>query len=631
MSRTQHRRRPRSTDPLLLLALVLLAACGGGEPRPLPEKPAPGGGAGAPLATLHGQVLAVEANYIPLPTRLALAWYPGLLAQDGAPSAPASIVTSSVELPGMAPADYAFTVEQAPPDAALVALGGGLQGRGAAGVLLAYRDLNVNGRLDTIPATGGAPVDRVRGASLVWTSSPAYVVLYLDSEQAPATGLKKGLNLVRLDSNLSSEVVPLSTRIPLPLRDDPMLDVMVCEEAWDATPERSPCGLLDEGEVHGPLSLSGGVSFTGTRMDVSLAVHRDDAPYASAQVSVAGRPAQRDAATGRYVASLEDASAVLAAGSVVVRATDADGGWEVAHTLQLPAPFALTSPAPGAPLSPGTPVQVEYTASAGAQAYRVSLVAADGRVLASQETGQLGARLFPDVYTGPAVLRVEVEASPADAPSLGARRVVERAVAFAPCDTRTAGSRLTVDGSFGQYDPEELGQEVSELNVRVFDGEAEVTDAEVRLSDTRIEYDPEAEAYRESIFGLFGPVLGETVELRVRRGTEELCRTLTLPSDFFIRLDTPEGNRRGSPLKVSWSTSWVEHPVPTTYELLLGPSFHDAVHSGGTNELGFTFGAVNAVGELQLRVAKVRLAPHSGTLGPVEVKRFRTGGVTFVE
>lgn len=232
---------PSSTRALGLALLVAASACGDGS------DPAPDGA----VATLGGELRSAGGAAAPGPLRLALAWYPGLMSTgDSRPSQPRAIATQDVAYDGALPLAYAFDVVEAPPAAALQPMPEGYVGRGALGVLLAYQDGNGNRRLDTIPADG-APIDHVVGASLDWAAAPAYVVAYLTHDQPAGTGLKAGFNLLELAGAEQGGVVPLTTPIPLAISEGgPLLDLFVCEAAWDGSGSQTPCGLdLGEGEV----------------------------------------------------------------------------------------------------------------------------------------------------------------------------------------------------------------------------------------------------------------------------------------------------------------------------------------------------------------------------------------------
>ncbi|QRK07453.1 hypothetical protein JQX13_46825 [Archangium violaceum] len=533
---------------------------------------------------------------------------------------PVGIVTEDVAYSGGFPADYSFDVTSAPPAEAMVQLGDGMQGKGAVGILLAYSDRNGNALLDTIPADG-TPVDRVLGASLDWTRLPAFMVVYLDSVQSPATGLKQGFNLVRIADNLMSGVVPPTTPIPMALHDDPLLDAFVCEASWDDTAERSPCGLPGEEPVEGVLTLGGELLFLEAWAEVSLEVRRDGRSVEAAQVTVGGRSATYDAALERYTLHLEDASALLDSGLVTVKARQGDE--EVVNTVVVPADFQVTWPTTPMSYSPGEAVQARWTQSQGASRYEVSVLAGD-QVLASGVTGERALLLTPRAHEGAAVLRVGVAE---ESGGLAVRRVREVPISFTRCDTVTEGSGLTVEGVFEHHPWDSYAGEWGEVRVVVKDEGVQVTDARVRLGEWSVPYRSEVGAFHESIYAFFEgePMIDATVELRVMRGGEVLCRTLTPPGDFDLTLDGPSSRPTGSALTARWTRA----PGAVWYELGLGGSPQQSLYSASTNELEFTFGRIDYVGNLVLRFGAVSHPAHNDTLGWMDVKRLYLGNTTF--
>ncbi|NPC86222.1 hypothetical protein HPC49_49550, partial [Pyxidicoccus fallax] len=591
----------------------------GGDDAPPPAPvPAP---TEKPLATLRGQLATEPGAELTGPVRLALAWYPGMLSEESGPvSKPLGIVTEDIAYSGGFPASYTFDVKSAPPAEALVQLGNGMHGKGAMGILLAYNDRDGNGALDTIPADG-TPVDRVLGASLAWTRPPAFVVVYLDSAQPAGTGLTQGFNLVRLDDNHSSGVVPLTTPIPLSLHDDPLLDVFVCEAAWDDTSDQAPCGLLGEQPVEGVLTLGGELVVNGDSADVTLEVRRDGASVEAAQVTVGDEVATYDATLDRYTLHLENASALLGAGLVTVMAKQGDEA--VARTVVVPSRFELLQPTAPMSYSPGETVHAAWTQSHGATDYEVSVVAGD-EVLASGVTRERGLKLATEAYEGSAVVRVGVAVA---TEGFVVRRMREVPISFTPCDTVTDGSALTVEGEFIHSAGNTFTWESNEVRVEVKNDDVHVTDAKVMLSGFNVPYVQQVGAFHNVIIGMSTLLVDGSVELRVMRGNEVLCRTLKVPGDFNLTLHGEPERPTGSPLAVSWSKA----RDAVDYELLLGasgefPLIRDSVR---TNDLSYTFESVDIVGNAFLRFSAVAYPAHNDTLGRMDVKRLRTGGATF--
>lgn len=239
-----HPSRHATFTSTLALALALATACGGGA------------SAEPPLGSITGELRAAGGAATPeAPVRLALAWYPGLLTAAGPLSGPRAITTQDVAYAGDLPLAYGFEVTEPPPASALVPLPGGLPGRGAVGILLAYRDGDGDGRLDPI-AEDGAPVDRVLGASLDWGAAPAHLVVYLTDAQPAWTGLSAGMNLLAVLDAETTEVVPLTTAIPIDVSEGGAhLDLFVCEAAWDGSGSQAPCGLDLDGAARAGVGL----------------------------------------------------------------------------------------------------------------------------------------------------------------------------------------------------------------------------------------------------------------------------------------------------------------------------------------------------------------------------------------
>jgi hypothetical protein len=400
--------KSRGTPSLLLALLLVTSACGEVVDPTYP---------GTPLLTLEGQ-MRVAPDAQPGPVRLALAWYPQVLWDETAapPVQPKAIVTEDFVYEDAFPANYRFHLYNLPPVEALAPLGGGVQGKGALGILLAYRDGNGNAQLDTIPATG-SPVDRVVGASLDWMASPAYLLIYLDSEQPPELGLKRGFNLVKVTDASTSESVPLTTSIPLALSGGPFLDVLVCEAAWSGTGDA--CGLDFEGEPSekNPLRVEGTVQLLGNAVQVSLLVTHDELYRSDAQVMLGGRAIPFSEEGMLYALSEADSMLLSEGGTIELRVVS--GGKELRRVLSLPGGFALTTPASEGVVKSGGPLAVEWTRSAGARFYNVSVETGDWSPLERVSTNALEYTFEAVTHSGAATLRAEAVNWPQDNDRLG--------------------------------------------------------------------------------------------------------------------------------------------------------------------------------------------------------------------
>jgi hypothetical protein len=417
----------RTMGPLLLL-LILVTACG---------HPVDTTYAGEPLVTLRGEASLSATDRPDGPVRLTLAWYSGVVDDTAAlPSAPASILTEDIAFQATFPADFALPLTQPPPEGARVAVGGRIRGRAATGFLLAYRDVNDNHRLDTLPASGGGPSrDRVVGSS--WGGLESYVLLYLEEAQDEDTGLRRGFNLLHVTVEGGS-VVPLGTTLPLALSaGSAQLDLLACEVAWDSSPESEPpCGLSFEPPPPPPgtLRVEGAVSLTGRAVTVRLAVVKDEEYLGDATVTLAGRPVPYVLERFTYYLEEADSTLLTEGGTVelVVRREDS----VTRRLLTVPDGFSITSPATGAQVKSGTELDVAWTKAPGAAAYAVTLEAPEAvGSLTRAYTSETLTTLLPVSYVGEVTLRVAAASQAPDRDRLGwieVENVRTRPLTFVP-------------------------------------------------------------------------------------------------------------------------------------------------------------------------------------------------------
>ncbi len=243
----------RITRGLRLALLLAASACGGetGKPAPMePQPPAPVDPVvpREPLVTLEGTLTLNFSVPLDEPVRLALAWYQDMIHTDEANrlSRPLAIVEEGVVYQGLSPVNFHFRIDQPPPEEMMRPWGvRGVTTKAAVGALIAYKDMNGNGKLDTIPVTG-TPIDRILGTSMEWWTEPEtqkYMVAYIESA-LPELGLEKGFNLLELTR--TNGAAPLSTPIPLYLSaGGPEFDALVCEGLWlvENPPPANQCGL----------------------------------------------------------------------------------------------------------------------------------------------------------------------------------------------------------------------------------------------------------------------------------------------------------------------------------------------------------------------------------------------------
>jgi hypothetical protein len=393
---------------LLLSLLLAFTGCGEAIVGPSHE--------GTPLVTLEGQMTPTPDAHITGQVRLALVWYPQWMASEdasGGMGAPGAVVTEDIIYQGSFPVNYRFHIYRPPPAEALAPLGGGLQGRGAFGILMAYQDRNGNAKLDTI-SEKGTPVDQVIGASLLGEQRSAFALVYVDSAQSAESGLKPGFNVIQAVNSKESAVVPLTTSLPLSLTSGGALfDALVCEAGWLAFLLTEVCGL-DGGDVikPSPLSVDGRVALEGKRAVVELKVSSGIEPRQDAVVKLAGRTLPYDAAKAAYVLVEED-SALLSAGGRFELEVSAEEA-SLKRTFQVPGGFDITSPGAGTKLSASQPLELTWTASQGTTEYYVGFEAtgAGGSTLAAE--GALSQSFDATGASGEAVARVEARINPTD-------------------------------------------------------------------------------------------------------------------------------------------------------------------------------------------------------------------------
>ncbi len=534
----------RSGSLLSLSLLLLTFACGGpGEPVPPPTD-------NTPLITLEGQMTLADGHHVDGPVRLALAWYPGMFPEGEAASLsqPKGIVTGDTAYQNSVPAPYRFKVLTPPPAAAMKPLPQGFNGQGAIGLLLAFADGNANARLDTIPISG-PPVDHVLGSSLMWTASPAFFLVYVDSEQPTATGLRKGFNLVKIIDAQTQAVVPSSTPIPLVLSGGPHLDLFVCEAAWVGTEGEAPCGLDFETEPPPEqLSIAGTVNVYPNLLKVDLTVAIAGEAVTDAVITLGGERIPFDPASGHYQADSLDPALLTRPGGAELHVSGR--GQELRRSLTASGDFVIQGPYWA---KSGTPFTVSWSASAGAQAYNVSLDVGATRNLAFANGLSGTEHIFGGIeYTGNVILRVEAVTWLEDEHS---NRLEIKAVRTLPIPFR-ADDETPPEGTLDVMGTVQVHRYGSETNLLVTRGGMPITDAQVWLDNTEVPLDPETGSYTliEAIFGSMfdrGPV-----ELRVTSRGEEIRRTLMAPLAFDVLSPTlPANPRSGEPLTVSWESS----------------------------------------------------------------------------
>jgi hypothetical protein len=196
----------------------------------------------------------------PDPLLLALLWTPEDLEQRTEPSGLcgegsntqfAGQVAQPIDVEVSLPMVVDISALPPPPDEALVTAPSGHAGAWTLGHLVLFRDGNANGLLDPRDLEHDSP-DEIVGTSGDWAlafaptpGATSYVIYYSDErlpEYAPT--IEAGYNVFRDVADSLGDTrtaVPLDTLIPVPLRSEPNVQTMNCEELCFAQDEDFRC------------------------------------------------------------------------------------------------------------------------------------------------------------------------------------------------------------------------------------------------------------------------------------------------------------------------------------------------------------------------------------------------------
>lgn len=241
---------------------------------------------GPALAELHGRMSLKGTLTHDSPVRLAVVWYPlDRGAGVGPTGAPTQIATDELAYSGVFPQEFTLQVFDVPslkqPCTTVCALG----------AVVAYQDLNGNGRLDV--ATDGALSDHVVGSSWLPDTYPSLAqadqqaLAYFDkpTEWTVGTVYPAGFSLVRVGPDAANAQPPPSLNLNLVLQEEPRLDLLTCRDFF-FQPRHSPvCGVAF---IAGPRVEANFLPEHST-----LTVHEGPWQSTDAQVwvnGVAGRP-----------------------------------------------------------------------------------------------------------------------------------------------------------------------------------------------------------------------------------------------------------------------------------------------------------------------------------------------------
>ena len=108
------------------------------------------------LATLHGELTNSTSQSLTAAVRVAVVWL-----SDG----PSYNVAEDLPVQPVFPSNFVIQLEEPPPPAAILSGNQGLTFQVAMGFVVAYEDVNGNGKLDLVQDDAGAFVDKIVGAN----------------------------------------------------------------------------------------------------------------------------------------------------------------------------------------------------------------------------------------------------------------------------------------------------------------------------------------------------------------------------------------------------------------------------------------------------------------------------------
>jgi hypothetical protein len=236
------------------------------------------------LATVQGQLSpASGAAAMPDDVHIAVIWQTGTPDQFN--------VAQDVPVEPVFPSKYALRLTEPPPDAVLMHPSGYPEIGAAYGVVVAYEDLNGNGRLDLVADDAGAFIDRIVA------TNPSLALFYITSSTGtlPAVALTSppspptlGYNLITqsctpVDGGLTGPdggfcdwnvFLPIGTAYDLSFSDDPKLNSLMCASegtsggasgtgsGWNVSQQGTPPGGYPAVGASGLTCASDGMSYT---------------------------------------------------------------------------------------------------------------------------------------------------------------------------------------------------------------------------------------------------------------------------------------------------------------------------------------------------------------------------------
>ncbi|HEY2031423.1 MAG TPA: hypothetical protein VGH20_19665 [Myxococcales bacterium] len=400
----------------LLTALALGAiTCGGDEGTSTANTTKP--------LQIKGQLTGAASAGEKEPLLLAMGWYPLFAGNVPGTSAAAVLTDATVSYEGNFPLDFSFSLSGPPPAAALFDLSTtGGKGHLAYGVLIAFRDRNGNGALDSFDANG-TPIDEIAGVSVPDPSRPppehSYFVLYLDGAVAPddtwaALPLQQGYNLMEVHYNFGIEPVPLGTPVTIAVSNDAALNLYACSAAFRTQLIQRTCGI---DPYQGKAVLTNNIFSSDTGSTAQLFAGAANGPVLDASVSLDGAEVPFDPASQTY--SYSSRSRLIGNHTLSFAAP----GFPVETlTFAMPDPVIVSAPAQNQQFVSGSPVNIAWNSVAGAAYYDIYFLDSSANWLFHVITTSTSVTTPPITFTGRANLTVKALA-PLAVGSLGSSYV----------------------------------------------------------------------------------------------------------------------------------------------------------------------------------------------------------------
>ncbi|MFZ5441248.1 MAG: hypothetical protein ACOZQL_14665 [Myxococcota bacterium] len=400
---------------LLLAALGSALLLGCPAPQPVPS-PADGGDAGVTgdagtdAGTDAGVVDAGPSVGGPLelvvapstPVQLAVLWFPSRASEAPLPPGGA---TSAAPLSPRAER-WSLALTEAPPLAARAAVStpGGGTGSVSWGVMVAFRDVDGDGRL-TVAADGTSPdvlLASSAGAAPFDFDGPGvrHVLEWREGQVGSDEGeLVEGFNLVRLEGFAAPSPVPLGTDVPLRIDALPRYALSFCPEAYVSDPDELACGLrvYPTPQVLGVAWRLPGFSFT------SVGLRAGRRAIANATVTLNDVSLTPDG-QGSYV-FVESSPAVLRPGTNTLRIS-APLHDELVLDFTMPGMIDGLRPLEGAELGAGKAFDVSWAPVSSATQYDVSVTDPTGLTTANVTTSALRVTVDAPTTVGAATIGV---------------------------------------------------------------------------------------------------------------------------------------------------------------------------------------------------------------------------------